>query len=91
VRWWCFVIQRNAAMQRENACGLALAEVESLKGAIEMENAYLQEEIRAEHNYSRSSAACEPIKHCIRQIRPGRPDRAPVLDSVCISMLPARS
>lgn len=44
-----------------------------------MENAYLQEEIRAEHNYQQIVGRSEPIKHCIRQIRLVAPTDAPVL------------
>ena len=68
------VVFRDVSERRdaEKRLRLALAEVESLKERLEMENAYLQEEIRAEHNY-------EPIKHCIRQIRLVAPTDAPVL------------
>lgn len=75
------VVFRDVSERRdsEKRLRLALAEVESLKERLEMENAYLQEEIRAEHNYQQIVGRSEPIKHCIRQIRLVAPTDAPVL------------
>ncbi|MFO7705982.1 MAG: sigma 54-interacting transcriptional regulator [Halopseudomonas sp.] len=75
------VVFRDVSERRdaEKRLRLALAEVQSLKERLEMENAYLQEEIRAEHNYQHIVGRSEPIKHCIRQIRLVAPTDAPVL------------
>jgi formate hydrogenlyase transcriptional activator len=75
------VVFRDVSERRdaEKRLRLALAEVESLKERLEMENAYLQEEIRAENNYQQIVGRSQPIKHCISQIRLVAPTDAPVL------------
>ena len=75
------VVFRDVSERRdaERRLRLALAEVESLKERLEMENAYLQEEIRAEHDYRQIVGRSQPIKHCIRQIKLVAPTDAPVL------------
>ena len=75
------VVFRDVSERREaeKRLRLALAEVESLKEHLEMENAYLQEEIRAENNYQQIIGRSQPIKHCISQIRLVAPTDAPVL------------
>ncbi|MFT6431335.1 MAG: PAS domain S-box-containing protein [Halopseudomonas sp.] len=75
------VMFRDVSERREaeKRLRLALAEVESLKERLEMENAYLQEEIRAENNYQQIIGRSQPIKHCISQIRLVAPTDAPVL------------
>ncbi|MEH6670709.1 sigma 54-interacting transcriptional regulator [Halopseudomonas sp.] len=75
------VVFRDVSERRdaERRLRLALAEVETLKERLEMENAYLQEEIRAEHDYRQIVGRSQPIKHCIRQIKLVAPTDAPVL------------
>lgn len=46
----------------------ALHEVEELKQKLEMENAYLQEEIREDNCYTEIVGNSEAIKHCLHQI-----------------------
>jgi len=64
------VVFRDISQRRLNEENLqkALHEVEELKHRLEMENAYLQEEIRAENSYSEIVGNCEATKHCIYQI-----------------------
>lgn len=57
----------------------ALAEVEALKHRLEMENAYLQEELRAEHHFHNILGRSEAIKATIRQIELVAPTDANVL------------
>ena len=75
------VVFRDVSERRdaEKRLRLALAEVQSLKERLEMENAYLQEEIRAEHDYRQIVGRSQPIMHCIRQIKLVAPTNAPVL------------
>jgi len=64
------VVFRDISQRRINEESLhkALHEVEELKQRLEKENAYLQEEIRAENSYSEIIGNCEATKHCIYQI-----------------------
>jgi len=64
------VVFRDISQRRINEENLhkALHEVEELKQRLEKENAYLQEEIRAENSYSEIIGNCEATKHCIYQI-----------------------
>lgn len=59
----------------------ALAEVEALRHRLEMENAYLQEEIRAEHNYKEIVGKSAAIMTLIHQIELVAPTDANVLIS----------
>ncbi len=75
------VVFRDVSERRDadRRLRLALAEVESLKERLERENAYLQEEIRAEHNYRQIVGRSQAILHSIRQIQLVAPTDAPVL------------
>lgn len=57
----------------------ALAEVETLRNRLEQENAYLQEEIRNEHNYKEIVGQSAAILNVIRQIELVAPTDANVL------------
>ncbi len=75
------VLFRDVSERREADRRLreALTEVETLKQRLELENAYLQEEIRAEHNYREIVGRSDPIKNIIRQIELVAPTDANVL------------
>ncbi|MEZ5508022.1 MAG: sigma 54-interacting transcriptional regulator [Gammaproteobacteria bacterium] len=75
------VIFRDVSERREADRRLreALSQVESLKRKLELENAYLQEEIRAEHNHREIVGRSEAILHIIRQIELVAPTDANVL------------
>lgn len=75
------VIFRDVSERREADRRLreALSQVESLKRRLELENAYLQEEIRAEHNHREIVGRSEAILHIIRQIELVAPTDANVL------------
>ena len=77
------VIFRDVSARREADRRLreALSQVESLKRRLELENAYLQEEIRAEHNHREIVGRSEAILHIIRQIELVAPTDANVLIS----------
>ena len=64
------VVFRDVSERRhaEEKLHNALHEVEELKHRLEMENAYLQEEIRVENSYMEIVGNSEAIKHCIHQI-----------------------
>ncbi|MBD3669841.1 MAG: sigma 54-interacting transcriptional regulator [Gammaproteobacteria bacterium] len=57
----------------------ALQEVEELKQRLELENAYLQEEIRTEHNYKEIVGNSDGIQQVVQQIRLVAPTDASVL------------
>jgi formate hydrogenlyase transcriptional activator len=57
----------------------ALKEVDELTQRLKMENAYLQEEIRAEHNHHQIVGTSPEILNIIRQIELVAPTDAPVL------------
>ncbi|MDY6943529.1 MAG: sigma 54-interacting transcriptional regulator [Pseudomonadota bacterium] len=65
--------------QAEKKLHAALHEVEELKRRLEMENAYLLEEIRAEHNYKEIVGKSKAIQHIINQIELVAPTDANVL------------
>jgi len=65
--------------QSEEKLRTALAEVQALRKRLEQENAYLQEEIRAEHNYKEIVGESEVILQIIRQIDLVAPTDANVL------------
>ncbi len=67
--------RKQAEAQLRNA----LAEVEQLKQRLELENAYLQEEIRAEHNYREIVGRSNAVRQTIRQIELVAPTDASVL------------
>jgi formate hydrogenlyase transcriptional activator len=75
------VVFRDVSDRREAEMNLrqALAEVEALKQRLEMENAYLQEEIRAENNYREIVGRSAAVRHLIRHIEMVAPTDAPVL------------
>ncbi|MFG1462416.1 sigma 54-interacting transcriptional regulator [Xanthobacter sp. DSM 24535] len=70
------VTQRREADDRLRA---ALAEVDSLRERLEMENAYLQEEIRAEGSHRGIIGRSEAIKKVLRQVELVAPTEASVL------------
>ncbi|MEE2730093.1 MAG: sigma 54-interacting transcriptional regulator [Pseudomonadota bacterium] len=70
------VSERREADRRLRA---ALSEVESLKRRLELENAYLQEEIRSEHNYREIVGRSNAIRNTIAQIELVAPTDANVL------------
>ena len=72
------VSERREADRRLRA---ALSEVESLKRRLELENAYLQEEIRSEHNYREIVGRSNAIRNTIAQIELVAPTDANVLIS----------
>jgi transcriptional regulator with GAF, ATPase, and Fis domain len=57
----------------------ALAEVESLKDRLEMENAYLQEEIKSKFNHHRIIGSSPPLQNIMQQINMVAPTKATVL------------
>ena len=59
----------------------ALDEVRELKHKLEMENAYLQEEISSEHNYQEIVGKCGVVQRTIQQIELVAPTEANVLIS----------
>ena len=75
------VIFRDVSERRESDRRLraALSEVESLKRRLELENAYLQEEIRSEHNYREIVGRSNAIRNTIAQIELVAPTDANVL------------
>jgi formate hydrogenlyase transcriptional activator len=77
------VIFRDVSERREadRRLRVALSQVEDLKRRLELENAYLQEEIRAEHNHREIVGRSEAILHIIRQIELVAPTDANVLIS----------
>jgi len=75
------IVFRDISDRREAEAQLhaALAEVQHLKDKLELENAYLQEEIRAEHNYREIVGNSTAIRQVIRQIDLVAPTDANVL------------
>jgi len=75
------VVFRDISERKEAERNLhaALAEVGDLKHKLEMENAYLQEEIRAEHNYQEIVGKSVAIQQVIQQIELVAPTDANVL------------
>ena len=65
--------------QAEAKLRSALSEVEALKKRLEMENAYLQEEIRDEHNYKEIVGKSAAVLTIVRQIELVAPTDANVL------------
>jgi PAS domain S-box-containing protein len=72
------ISERQRAEQQLRA---ALAEVESLKRRLELENQYLQEEIKAEINHREIVGESEAVAHLVRQIALVAPTDANVLIS----------
>ena len=64
------VVFRDISERRDAETRLrhALSQVEALKARLEMENAYLQEEIREEHNYKEIVGKSAAINNIIHQI-----------------------
>ncbi len=75
------IVFRDVSDRREAEARLhaALAEVKRLKDKLELENAYLQEEIRAEHNCREIVGNSVAIRGVIRQIELVAPTDANVL------------
>lgn len=75
------VIFRDISDRKEAETKLrrALAEVEALRSRLEQENAYLQEEIRNEHNYKEIVGQSDAILNIIKQIKLVAPTDANVL------------
>ena len=71
----------TARKQAEHRLHAALHEVEELKQRLEMENAYLLEEIHSEHNYKEIVGNSVPIQRIIHQIELVAPTDANVLIS----------
>ncbi|KPJ88382.1 MAG: histidine kinase [Gammaproteobacteria bacterium SG8_11] len=69
----------TARKQAENRLHAALHEVEELKQRLEMENAYLLEEIHSEHNYKEIVGNSVAIQRIIHQIELVAPTDANVL------------
>ncbi len=65
--------------QAERELHAAYHEVEELKYRLELENAYLLEEIRAEHNYKEIIGSSTAIQRLVHQIRVVAPTNANVL------------
>ncbi len=65
--------------QAESNLRAALTEVEELKHRLEMENAYLQEELRSEHNYKEIVGNSAAVQKVIQQIQLVAPTDANVL------------
>ncbi len=65
--------------QADKKLHTALAEVQALRNRLEQENAYLQEEISAEHNYKEIVGKSEVILNIIQQIELVAPTGANVL------------
>ena len=77
------VVFRDISDRKEAEAKLrsALAEVEALRSRLEQENAYLQEEIRNEHNYKEIVGQSAAIMNVIKQIDLVAPTGANVLIS----------
>ena len=75
------VVFRDISERRlaENKLHAALHEVEELTQKLEMENAYLQEEIRSEHNHKEIVGKSIALQHLINQIELVGPTNANVL------------
>ncbi|MBF6058511.1 MULTISPECIES: sigma 54-interacting transcriptional regulator [Thiomicrorhabdus] len=75
------VIFRDVSQRKlaEEKLHLALKEVQTLKQRLELENAYLQEEYRAEHNYKEIVGKSAAINKIIQQIELVAPTDANVL------------
>lgn len=75
------VIFRDISERKEADQNLraALAKVEELRHKLEMENAYLQEEISSEHNHHEIVGKSEAIQHILKQIELVAPTDANVL------------
>jgi PAS domain S-box-containing protein len=75
------VVFRDVGERKRNESKLraALDEVERLKLRLEMENSYLQEEIREEYNYHAIMGRSEAVRQVIRQIELVSPTDANVL------------
>ncbi|MBZ2167478.1 sigma 54-interacting transcriptional regulator [Marinobacter sp. F4216] len=69
----------SARLQARDDLKQALEEVESLKRRLEMENAYLQEELSAEHHFHELVGQSEAIKGIVRRIGLVAPTDANVL------------
>lgn len=69
----------SARLQAQQDLQGALAEVERLKRRLEMENAYLQEELSAEHHFHELVGQSEAIKSIVRRIGLVAPTDANVL------------
>lgn len=67
--------RRNTETQLQSA----LSELQELKQRLELQNAYLQEEIRIEHNYREIVGQSEPILKIVKQIDVVGPTDASVL------------
>jgi len=65
--------------QTENALHQALAEVESLKERLQAENIYLQEEIKAEHNFTEIIGSSPALLQLLAQVKQVAPTDASVL------------
>jgi PAS domain S-box-containing protein len=65
--------------QAEEQLRQAVSELETLKRRLEMENAYLQEEIRVEHNHDQIVGRSQAIRRVIQQIELVAPTDAAVL------------
>jgi formate hydrogenlyase transcriptional activator len=65
--------------QAEEQLRQAVSELEALKRRLEMENAYLQEEIRVEHNHDQIVGRSQAIRRVIQQIELVAPTDAAVL------------
>jgi PAS domain S-box-containing protein len=75
------VVFRDVTERRETEQRLrqALDELEQLRQRLEMENAYLQEEIREEHNYREIVGRSEALRRTIQQVEMVAPTDAAVL------------
>ncbi|WP_244299055.1 sigma 54-interacting transcriptional regulator [Roseibium aquae] len=75
------ILFRDIAQRKEQERQLteALAEVDRLRSRLEMENAYLQEEIRAQRNHREIIGSSDAIADTIRQIELVAPTEANVL------------
>jgi formate hydrogenlyase transcriptional activator len=75
------VVFRDVSLKREadEKLHAALAEVESLRQKLELENAYLQEEIRAESNHRGIIGTSAAIQSVLRQVELVAPTDATVL------------
>jgi len=75
------VVFRDITERRNTEARLhnALSELQALKQRLEQQNAYLQEEIRIEHNYREIVGQSEPLLKIVRQIDVVGPTDANVL------------
>ncbi|QIR15611.1 sigma 54-interacting transcriptional regulator [Shewanella aestuarii] len=75
------VVFRDISKRKETEQKLlnALQQVDSLKQRLEMENAYLQEEINADFNHQQIIGQSESVKHMVHQIELVAPTDANVL------------